>query len=83
MNANITNKAVLFAIGSLALIGSIEAIKRLKMKRQEIDKKRQDRKPSGETKATEIKADIEADLAKLKASLEQLGSKLKSELATK
>ena len=61
----------------------IDAIKSLKTKRQEIDKKRQDLRTSGEAKATQIKAEIEADLAKFKASLDQFGTKVKSQVAAR
>ena len=61
----------------------IDALNGLKAKRQEIDKKRQDLKTSGETKAAQLKADIEADMAKFKTSLDQLGTKVKSQVATK
>jgi uncharacterized protein involved in exopolysaccharide biosynthesis len=61
----------------------IDAINSLKAKRQEIDKKRQDLKTSGEAKAAQIKAEIEADLAKFKASLDQFGTKVKSQVATR
>ncbi len=61
----------------------IDAINSLKSKRQEIDKKHQDLKTSGEAKAAQIKAEIEADMPKFKASLDQFGAKVKSQVATK
>jgi len=61
----------------------VNAINSLKTMRQEIDKKSQDLKTSGEEKATQIKAEIEADLAKFKASLEQFGTKAKGQSAAK
>ncbi len=53
----------------------IAAINDLKTKSQEIDKKSQDLKTAGETKAAQLKAEIDADLAKFKAAAEQLRSK--------
>lgn len=70
------------AKGKLAQ-AEIDAINSFKVKRQEIDKKRQDLKTSGEGKAAQIKAEIEADMAKFKASLDQFGTKVKSQVATK
>jgi hypothetical protein len=61
----------------------IDAINALKTNRQEIDKKRQDLKTSGEAKAAQIKAEIESDLTKFKTSLDQFGTKVKSQAATK
>jgi len=70
------------AKGKLAQV-EIDAINSLKVKRQEIDKKRQELKTSSDAKATQIKAEIEADMAKFKASLDQFGAKVKSQSATK
>src|SRR5579859_5495126 len=61
----------------------IDAINNLKSKRQEIDKKRQDLKTSSEARAVQIKAEIESDMSKFKASLDQFGAKVKSQVATK
>jgi hypothetical protein len=61
----------------------IEAINDLKTKSQEIDKKSQDLKTTGEAKAAQLKAEIETDLAKFKAAAEQLTTKPKSHSATK
>lgn len=61
----------------------IDALNGIKTKRQEIDKKRQDLKTSGEAKAAQLRAEIEADVAKLKVSLDQFGAKVKSQSATK
>ena len=61
----------------------IDAIISLKTKRQEIEKKRQELKTSGEAKAAQIKAEIETDMARFKASLDQIGTKVKSQVATK
>jgi hypothetical protein len=55
----------------------IDTINRLKSKHQEIDKKRQDLKTVSDAKAGQIKAEIDADVAKLKTSLADLGTKLK------
>jgi chromosome segregation ATPase len=59
----------------------IEKINGLKTKKQEIEKKwQQHLKTAGEVAlALKIKADIEADLAKLKTSLEEVATKLKSQ----
>jgi hypothetical protein len=61
----------------------IDAIKGLKTQSQEIEKKRQDLKTSGEAKAAQLKSEIEADMARFKTSLDQLGTKVKSQAATK
>jgi len=61
----------------------IDAINGLKTQRQEIEKKRQDLKTSGEAKAAQLKSEIEADMAKFKTSLDRLGTKVKSQVATK
>jgi hypothetical protein len=61
----------------------IDAINGLKTQRQEIEKKRQDLKTSGEAKAAQLKSEIETDMAKFKTSLDQLGTKVKSQVATK
>lgn len=61
----------------------IDAINGLKTQSQEIEKKRQDLKASGEAKAAQLKSEIEADMAKLKTSLEQFGTNPKSHAATK
>lgn len=61
----------------------IDALNGIKTKRQEIDKKRQDLKTSGEAKAAQLRTEIEADMAKLKVSLDQFGAKVKSQSATK
>lgn len=61
----------------------VDAIKSLKKQRQEIEKKSRDLKTSGEEKAAQIKAEIEADIAKFNATVEQFGAKLKSKSATK
>jgi len=61
----------------------VEAINGLKTMRREIDKKSQDLKTSGEEKAAQVQAEIESDLAKLKTSLEQFRTKVKSQAATK
>jgi methyl coenzyme M reductase subunit C-like uncharacterized protein (methanogenesis marker protein 7) len=62
----------------------IDKLNGLKTKKQEIEKKwQQHLKTAGEAVlALKIKADIEADLAKLKTSLEEVATKLKSHSAT-
>ena len=54
----------------------MEVINRLKSKHHEIDKKRQELKSTGEANP-QIKAEIDADVAKLKTSLADLATKLK------
>jgi uncharacterized protein involved in exopolysaccharide biosynthesis len=61
----------------------IDAINGFKTKRKEIDKKRQDLKTAGEAKATQLKAEIEADMTNFKTSLDQFTTKVKSQVATK
>jgi hypothetical protein len=69
------------AKGKLAQ-AEIEAIKTFNVRRQEIEKKRQDLKTVGEAKAAQVRAEIESDIAKLKASLDQFSAKVKSQAAT-
>jgi hypothetical protein len=70
------------AKGKLAQ-SEIDAISRLKAKHQEIDKKvHQDLKVTGEVAvAAKVKSDIDAEIAKFKASLDQLAAKVKSQTA--
>ena len=55
----------------------IDTINRLKSKHQEIEKKRQDLKTVSDAKVGQVKAEIDAEVAKLKTSLADLGTKLK------
>jgi hypothetical protein len=59
----------------------IDAISRLKAKHQEIDKKvHQDLKITGDVAiAAKVKSDIDAEITKFKASLDQLAAKAKSQ----
>ena len=59
----------------------IEAITRLKAKNQEIDKKlHHDLKTAGEVAvAAKVKADIDAEVATFKTSVDQLAAKFKSQ----
>jgi putative IMPACT (imprinted ancient) family translation regulator len=68
------------AKGKLAQ-SEIDTINRLKAKNDEIDKKlHQDLKVTGEvTLAAKIKSDIDAEMTKFKASLDQLNTKFKSQ----
>jgi hypothetical protein len=68
------------AKGKLAQ-SEIDAISRLKAKHQEIDKKvHNDLKVTGEVAvAAKAKSDIDAEIAKFKASLDQLAAKAKSQ----
>ena len=70
------------AKGKLAQ-SEIDSINRLKAKNQEIDKKvHQDLKVTGEvTLAAKIKSDIDAEMPKLKAAVDQLSAKVKSQPA--
>jgi hypothetical protein len=62
----------------------IETITDLKTKKQAIDKKWEDLKSAGEAKVgSQIKTDIEADIAKFKASLDHFRAKRKSQSAAK
>src|SRR5262249_48376111 len=56
----------------------IEAINHLRTKHQEIEKRRQNLKTIGEAKVEQFKAEIDAEVAKLKTSLTELSAKLKS-----
>jgi uncharacterized coiled-coil DUF342 family protein len=68
------------AKGKLAQ-SEIEAISQLKAKHQEIDKKvHQDLKTTGNVAvAAKVKSDVDAEIAKFKASLDQLAAKAKSQ----
>jgi ribosomal protein L9 len=68
------------AKGKLAQ-SEIDAISRLKAKHQEIDKKvHQDLKTTGNVAvAAKVKSDVDAEIAKFKASLDQLAAKAKSQ----
>jgi hypothetical protein len=70
------------AKGKLAQ-SEIDAISRLKAKHQEIDKKvHQDLKVTGEVAvAAKVKSDIDAEIVKFKASLDQVAAKVKSQSA--
>ena len=70
------------AKGKLAQ-SEIDAISRLKAKHQEIDKKvHQDLKVTGGVAvAAKVKSDIDAEIARFKASLDQLAAKVKSQPA--
>jgi hypothetical protein len=57
----------------------IDTINRLKTRQREIDKKRQDLKTVADAKVEQVKAEIDADLAKLKTSVADLATKLKAE----
>lgn len=61
----------------------IDTIHNLKTKHQEIDKKRQVLKTVGDAKVDQVKAEIDSEVAKLKASLAELNTKLRSEPRTK
>jgi hypothetical protein len=68
------------AKGKLAQ-SEIDAISRLKAKHQEIDKKvHHDLKTTGEVAvAAKVKSDIDSEIAKFKASLDQLAAKAKNQ----
>jgi len=70
------------AKGKLAQ-SEIDTISRLKAKHQEIEKKvHQDLKTTGEVAvAAKVKSDIDAEIAKFKASVDQLAAKAKSQSA--
>jgi hypothetical protein len=55
----------------------IDTINDLKHKHREIDRKRLELKTLGDAKAGQAKAEIDADVAKLKSSLADLATKLK------
>jgi hypothetical protein len=55
----------------------IDTINRLKSQQKEIDRKRQELKTVADTKVGQVKAEIDADVAKLKTSLADLATKLK------
>jgi hypothetical protein len=49
----------------------------LKGQHQEIDRKRQELKTAADARAGQVKSEIEADMAKLRSSLADLGTKFK------
>jgi hypothetical protein len=55
----------------------IDTIKRLKSQHQEIDQKRQELKTVADAKVGQVKAEIDAGVAKLRTSLADLATKLK------
>ena len=57
----------------------IDTINYLKAKHQEIDKKRQELKTVADAKVDQFKAEIDAEVAKLKTSLAELATRLKVE----
>jgi hypothetical protein len=61
----------------------IETISHLKATQQEIEKKRQELKTSGDAKIEQVKSEIDAQIAKLKSSLEQVSTRVKSEVRKK
>lgn len=61
----------------------VQAINTLKTKQQEIEKKRQQLRTADEGRVAQIKAEVDAELAKLKSSSEQLATKIKTHAATK
>ncbi|HTC91892.1 MAG TPA: hypothetical protein VK699_00385 [Terriglobales bacterium] len=61
----------------------IDTINNLKTRQQEIEKKRQDLKTTGDAKVEQVKTEIDTELAKLKNSLGELATKLKDEVQAK
>ena len=57
--------------------GEIDTINRLKTKHDELEKKRQELKTVGDAKVEQVKAEIDAEVAKLKTSLADLSTRLK------
>ncbi len=61
----------------------IDAIGKLKTTRRNIDRKLQDLKTTHEAHVTQAKADLDAEVARFKTGVEELGAKLKSRATTK
>lgn len=61
----------------------IDAIGRLKTTKQNIDRKLHDLKETHETHVARAKADVEAEVARFKTAVEELGAKLKAHATTK
>lgn len=61
----------------------IDAIGKLKTAKQNIDRKLQDLKTTHETHVARAKADIDAEVARFKTAVEELGAKLKTHPTTK
>jgi predicted transcriptional regulator len=59
----------------------IDAIRTIKTKKQQIDRKREDLQKAGETAAARIKAEIDTDISGVKTSLEQVATRLKDQAA--
>ena len=57
----------------------IDAIQRLKAKDHELEKKHQELRTVGEAKVEHLKSEIDAEIARFKASLAELSAKLKVE----
>jgi uncharacterized protein YicC (UPF0701 family) len=56
-------------------------IKNLKAAKQNIDRRLQDLKTTDESNVSPARADIDADIARLKASIDELAGKLKAQTA--
>lgn len=57
----------------------IDTINQLKTRHQEIERKRQELKTAADQKVEQVKAEIDAGMAKLKTSLSDLATKLRVE----
>jgi hypothetical protein len=55
-----------------------DLVKDVKARRHEIEEKLQEMKTTGDANAEQVKADIEAKVAKMKSSLTELGVRLKA-----
>ncbi len=60
----------------------IETINHLQTMRQDIEKKHRELKTAGEVKAQQVRTELDAEMNKLKTSLQQLATKLRSETQT-
>ena len=61
----------------------IDTINHLQTKYQQIDKKRQELGTAGEARFEQVKGEIDAEVARFKTSLAELGTRLKSEAQKK
>lgn len=61
----------------------VATINKLKTAKQNIDQKLQDLKTTNSAHVTQAKAEIDAEVAKFKASMDEIATKLKTHSATK
>src|SRR5512133_3354488 len=63
--------------------GEIDAIGKLKVAKQNIDRKLQELKTTQETHVARAKAEVDTEVVRFKTAVEELGAKLKAHATTK